>query len=85
MARAKSSLPVPLSPSTSTFAVDGAACHAISSAPRSAGELPTMGRDLSWLSSAFSVLFSLMSAWRSRAFCTLLTIETRLSGFSTKS
>jgi hypothetical protein len=61
----------------------------MSSACRSAVELPMIGLDMglvrSWLSSSLSVLFSATSAWRSAAFCTLLTICMRLRGFSTKS
>ena len=44
MKRASSSLPVPLSPSTSTVALEGAACVAMSSTRRSAVLWPTISR-----------------------------------------
>jgi hypothetical protein len=52
MKRASSSLPVPLSPSTSTVALDGAACVATSSTRRSAGLEPTISRLVSSLISS---------------------------------
>ena len=53
MERATSSLPVPLSPRTSTVARLGAACVATSTTRRNAGELPTISRCVSSLISSF--------------------------------
>ncbi len=58
MKRARSSLPVPLSPSTSTVALEGAACVATSSTRRSAGLCPTISRVVRSLSSCLSERFS---------------------------
>ncbi len=89
MCRASSSLPVPLSPRMSTFAVEGAACAAISIVCRSAGDEPTMFLFRLVVRSAAtsrrSVRFSATNRCRSAALRTDLTICTRLSGFSTKS
>jgi hypothetical protein len=68
-----------------TVAMLGAACEATSTARRHTGELPTISRVVRSLISSFSERFSATSFWRSAAFFTLFTIESRFRGFSTKS
>jgi len=86
MARANSSLPVPLSPSSRTVALDGATCWTISRVFRMGTELPMMRRSLRTRpSSSRRARFSVTSVCFSSARRTPFTISMRLKGFVTKS
>ena len=84
-ARASSSLPVPLSPSSSTVASLGAACMTMSIVRRHASELPMIARRRFSASWALRLRFSTSSDCFSSALRTIFTTCVRLSGFVTKS
>src|SRR5690606_5026850 len=86
MARATSSLPVPLSPSRRMVALEAAAWRTVSMAERKAGELPTRPPTLeSWATFSRSRRFSSRRRYFSSAFLTVRTSWCRRSGLVRKS
>ncbi len=76
---------MPLSPSTSTVAIEGAACAIVSRTRRSAIEVPTISRCVRTSICFLRARFSASSLWCAPASRTLFTIWLRFRGFSTKS